>query len=221
MKNIKITIVVMFSIMIYLAGGFNTMGQEKNFRTPEEAIKKARADMTEILQSTKEFNFGVTADQLKKARQMPAVQFINVDFNKLLQAEEIRSFSELSAGNKSLVAPLAVNSKILTTVEVAKRDNQWYVVGFADKTLAESLNSLPTDVKEGMIKNVKIFEVPNLNTRVFVLNLRAEEICYTDYEGFSMKEGVPTTKLLEVLVNDAREFQAEFGDIIKEKRLVD
>lgn len=221
MKTTKYIATVGLIIVALVMGGNGASAQRQGFRTPEEAVKKAQSDLMEVLRSGKGFNLGVTAEQLANAAPASNIEHHELDFNKLLRAENVKSLRELTAGRQSFTTPLVSRGRVVTVVEIAQVAEGWNVVGIAGAGETEELNMLPEDLRKEGFKNVRIFEVPNLQAVVYTAENADGEMSFTNYgDKFSVKEGVRTEELVRVLNEDARRFQEEFGDQLKEGKLV-
>jgi len=208
-------------IVAMVLGGNGVSAQRQGFKTPEEAVKKAQADLMEVLRSDKGFNLGVTSEQLANAAPASRIEHHELDFNKLLQAESVNRLEQLSAGRQSFTTPLVSRGQVVTVVEIAQAAEGWNVTGLAGAAQSKDLNMLPEEIRKEGFRRVKIFEVPNLNVVVYTAENADGELSYTNYgDKFSIREGVRTEELVRVLNEDARRFQDEFGDQVKERKLV-
>lgn len=208
-------------IVALVLGGNGASAQRQGFKTPEEAVKKAQSDLMEVLRSGKGFNLGVTAEQLANAQAAANIEHHELNFEKLLRVESATNLEELSSGRQSFTTPLVSREKVVTVVEIAQAAEGWNVVGIAGTKQSEDLNMLPEDIRKEGFKRVKIFEVPNLNAVVYTANTPDGQMSYTDYgDKFSIREGVRTEVLVRALNEDARKWQDEFGDQVKEQKLV-
>ena len=216
-RFIHIAFVLGFSLL--LNGVMMTYGQNQ-FKTQKEAIQNAQQDLVKILESDIKIDIDVRAEQIKEAKPMEAVSFLQVDFDALIDTDSAFSFNQLSSEIVYYIAPLSAKSKVVTVVKVNQQDNSWKVSGMGDKMITDDLNNLPPETFDNGFKHLKIFEVPNIQAIVYVVDLRAEEVAYTDYGNFSIKEKEDPAILIEVLKNDAVFFHAKWGEQLKKGKLL-
>ena len=76
-------------------------------------------------------------------------------------------------------------------------------------------------VGDSVPQQVSLYEVTNLQTRVFGVKRGNVEMLFTDYAGrFSLREGVSAAVLIPALKAGAIEFQQQYGDSLKSGRLL-
>jgi len=214
------TITFIFTIVLSLSLTFNAtmISGQNQFKTQEEAIQKAQDNFAKLLESGIG-DFGVSAENVRYAKAMSAMNYTQADFESLLQTEGLESFSMLRSTIINYVVPLALNSRIIAVVQISKSEGGWSIAGLGNAEIRDALNSLPVDVKGENLQNVIIFDIPNILSTVYVLELRAEEICFTNQGQFSLKEGAKSQEVLKFLQMEARKFQEKYGDLLKEQNL--
>jgi hypothetical protein len=219
-------------LALTLLVSFGLFAQENTgmFKSPEEAANKGKQDLMEVLKSGRDINLGVTADELGQAEPGKVVMRKMLDFDRLLNASRAGSLDEIIApmGSYASVVPLMVNNKAVTVVEVMEMEGGWKLAGHGNgrwlevgglggSVLAKELTMVMQASKQS---EIIIYEVPNLRTLVYEVKEGGREVYYTNYKGKSLRQPVSKAELFEMLQADAKAFQAEFGDKVKEQQLV-
>lgn len=216
-KTISIAVVLGFSFL--LTSTMTTFGQNQ-FQTKEEAVQKAQQDLIQILESGLKIDMDVTVEQVREAKPMMSIAFNQVNFEALINSENAESFNQLKTELVSYIVPLANKEKIVTLIQVYQVDKMWKVSGIGDNLIKEDLNKLPSEAFNEGFSNLKIYEVPNIQANIYVLDLRAEEVAFSNYGNYNIREGVKPASVIEVLKGDAIQFQKQWGDLLKEGKLV-
>jgi hypothetical protein len=188
------------------------------FTTPEEAIKKAKADLMAVVQSNPGVAPGVSVKTLESAEAAPPVKQVVLDFDKLLASDSTSAFDALAKSEKSIVYPMISGGKVLTIVELYKSEKGWSVTSLGSKSTAQDLDIIKT--VNGTDAAITIYEVPNLQLKVYGVRKNGTEQFFINYDKFSLRQGVSAAQLLPVLKAAAAEFNRNFGDSIKKQRLV-
>lgn len=200
--------------------GAEDQDQPQHFDTPQEAVEKARRDFLEVLRIRTEFNLGVDAATLERATAASPVRRVDVDFDRLLQAEPTDSLGALVQAERNTVVPLVADGQVATIVEIVQEERGWRVVGLAGDDIATELTAVRTAAPEAAERDATLYEVPNLQTRVYGVQTEEGELLFTDYGDFSIREPVTAEELLPVLRAGAVEFQRRFGDTLREQQLL-
>ncbi len=217
MKNIVKQTALLLS-MLFISSGI--MAQENTqFKSAEEAANKGKQDLLEVLKSGRDLNLGVTADQLERSKPGKLVMRKMLSFEKLLDLSNAQSLDEIIAPMVSgaSIVPFMLDGKVVTVIQVAEADGSWKLVGLAGEVLSKELTMV---MQSSGSSEVIIYEVPNLRTQVYAVKKDGREVYYTNYQGNSLRQPIAQAKLFDMLQTDAKSFQAEFGDKIKEQRLV-
>ena len=199
--------------------------QTQTFPDIEQAVSKAKADLVALLREQKDLNLGVDVAAVEGSQPGNPVRRVELDFDKLLQAEAASDLDALVTSERDTVVPLVAGTTVVTIVEVAGEGQQWRIVGLGGKDIADDLNEVRTAAAgvEGSSAeaNVTLYEVPNLQARVYGVKAGEAQQLFTNYGGrFSTRQAVDAATLIPVLRADAIEFQKTYGDVVKEKRLV-
>jgi hypothetical protein len=194
--------------------------QVKYYATSQEAVKKAKEDLLAVIRSNKDFAPGVEAATLEKTEGGNEVRHVELSFDKLLIADSTGDLDKLIGSEMNTVIPLISNNNVATIVELNKSDKGWKIASLAGKEIADDLNTIRSAVGDSG-QSITIYNVPNLQTKVYGVKKGGAELFYTNYGGqFSMRQGVKISDLLPALKNAAQRFQKEFGDKIKQQKLV-
>jgi len=191
---------------------------QNQFKTQDEAIAKAQENFIVLIEGSK-WDFGVSAADIKNARAMRSLSYKQVEFNSLLDAANAKSFQDLKSNMINYVVPFELRGAIIAVVQISKNEEGWQIIGTGNPALRNALNKLPGELIKNGFENLTIYDVPNIIATVYILELRADEICFTDYTGFSLEKGTEPQRLLEHFNKDARMFQEKYGDELKEQKL--
>lgn len=192
-------------------------GEMKTFASPEEAAAKAKNDLIELLDTQKDLNLQVDVGRLKDAELAGLIQYVEVDFTKLLNTDSVRSLSEI-ATEKSMIAPFVLENSVVGTAEVGKVDDGWKVIGLNNPAVTNDLNTA------GIMSNrdavVTLYEIPNIQLFIYGLREGASEKYFLNFEDFNMRDSTAVTVFYPVVRGSARRFQEEFGERLKKEKLV-
>ncbi len=195
--------------------------QPQHFGTQDEAVRKAKADFLEVLRSGADLDLGVDAATLERAQPGPSVRRVDLDFARLLTADTAAGLAALVASERDIVVPFLVDGDVVTIAEVVQGDEGWRVVGLAGRDIASDLRVVLRTSPDTAAGQITLYEVPNLQARVYGVTREGREVLYTDYQGrFSIRQGVDAATLLPVLRVDAIEFQRVYGDSLRAGRLL-
>jgi hypothetical protein len=195
--------------------------QPQRFPTLEDAVRKARQDLASILGSNKELRLGVDSTTLARSQAGAPLRRVELDFGKLLAVDSATTFDALVKSELTIIVPLVTAEGVATIVEVSRDDQGWKVIGLAGKDLADDLTIVRRSAGDSAPYGITLYEVPNLQAKVYGVKRNGSEVLFTRYRNrFSLDNGVTATVLIPVLKADALEFQQQYGDTLKQKRLV-
>lgn len=235
MKKKSIIICIGLGILLFASAACNHKGsgsgQMKNdttpatFATASAAATQAQNDMLEILRSDKDVNLGIS-DTAALANAIPGkpIQRFSIDFNKLLSADSTATLTSLQQEELNTVIPLVNEKQLVTVVELRKAGEQWKIASLAGKALSDDLNIVMTALgydSTAAGTQITLYEVPNLNAKLFRVSMQDRDMIFTDYNHNSLREGIPASSIIPVLKAHAISFQSEFGDQVKKQKLAE
>jgi len=192
--------------------------ERTSFSTPEEAASKAKSDLLAVLRSGKSINLGVDQAAIEKSQPAPSIKHYQITFDQLLAAGSSNTFRGLMQNELTTVVPFVADNKVVTIAELAKDDKGWRVASLANKSVTNDLNLLGGALGESQ-GEIIMCDLPNSSIKVYGVKKNDAEMFYTDYPGFSLREGVSAERFLAVLKGDAAEFQRKFSDALKNQKL--
>lgn len=210
MKNIKSIIAVFLAVI-----STGLMAQTTANNGIREAAAKGKSDLLKLLSENKEFNFGVSAREVEVAQISNPIESFSTEFNSLLN-DTSGNIATISKSENVYIVPLTTENKTVTTISVASSSKGTKVVELVNQQYTSELNDLPVEIKRANFKGLKDINVPNIDATLYVFN----DKCYTSYNGRSVREGSNILEVTRQLQNDARIFQAKFGEELKKGKLV-
>lgn len=235
MKTLSIFICTGLVSLLFAAASCNHRngenGNMKNDTTPttfptaEQAALQAQEDLLHILRSDTALNLGIS-DTAALAKAVPGnpVQHFTIDFNKLLAADSMTTLASLQQEELNTIIPLGDRQNLVTVVEVNRANDQWKVASLSGKSMADDLRTVMTVIRNdtSLAGNpVILYEVPNLNAKLFYVNDGQRSIVFTNYNHYSLREGISAASLIPVLKASAVRFQKEFGEQLKKQKLAE
>ena len=194
--------------------------QPQYFATSQEVVAKARHDLLEVLRVRRDLNLGVDSATLSRSQPAPPIRRVDLSFERLLGAAPSDSFGALVQADRTTVVPLVAGNRVVTIVEVVHEPRGWRVSGLAGRDIADDLTTVRRASGDSATVTT-LYEVPNLQARVYGVGTGPAERLYTSYGGrFNLRQGLTSEVLIPALRADAIEFQRRFGDSLKTHRLV-
>lgn len=190
------------------------------FKTQSEAVIRGKNDLVNILRSSPSIQIAVNAELLEKSQPGISLKHLEVDFDQLLKQDQINNFYQLKNSEKSTINTLIVENNVLTIIQTANSDKGWRVTGLADATLTNDLNEVLASLATAKPVEITLFEIENLQASIYAIKTTEGETYHTNYNGFSLKEGVSIEQLYPLLHNDALTLERTYGDELKTKGLV-
>ncbi len=190
---------------------------QKQFKSAAEAANAAKEDMLSLMDKV---NFGVNRDELKAANPgMPASrQMINWDM--LLKADSGMTMSRIADQESSTVVPLVNGVHVVAAIQLKSNGSEYSIAALGDKQISSELDIVRKADSMGMKREIRIYEVPNLNATVYELSNNNIVTYYTSYNNNSLRNGLSSAALFKIIRSDAIEFQRRFGDELKKGKLV-
>jgi len=196
----------------------NGEGEMKTFASPEEAAAKAKSDLIELLETQKDLNLQVDIGRLRNAELAGLIQYVEIDFTKLVNTDSVRSLSEITGSEKSMIVPFVLENSVVGTAEVGREGDSWEVIGLNNPAVTNDLNT--AGIMRDKNAKVTLYEVPNLQVWIYSVQDDTVESYYLNYQNFSQNNVSNLVEFYPVLREDARRFQEEFGDRLKKEKLV-
>lgn len=211
LKSIALVVALIFSAV--------AIGQDNNQKSMQEAAEKGKQDLLEILRSGRDLNLGVNAEELEGARSGKAVEHKILTFNDV---QKINSMNNLEAAvdkNASIkmIVPFTNGNDVATVVVVAQGAEGYEVAGLGGASLAKDLSTV---MKASGSNDITVYEVPNLAATIYAVNDGGQEMYYTSFQGNSLRRAVPASALFPALQSAAQKFQQQYGNKVKDQRLV-
>jgi len=217
--GICLLFVMLFVFSCATQKGEEEMTRKRTFATPEEAAREAQKNLLEILESTKDLNLGIDPGKLKNAKLADLIQYLILDFDKILSTESVESLSQIVASKKSFVAPFVLDNEVVGVAQVAQYADGWKVSELANSAIQSDLNeSVAMQRSDG---GVTLYEVPNLQLMIYGVRMRDKEMYLLDFEQGSIKKAVPVEAFYGPMRDKAIQFQKEYGELLKKEKLVD
>lgn len=193
-------------------------GTTPRFETSEAAVAQGRRDLLEVLRVSPDLELGMDPAQVERATSAPPLTVVEIDFRKLLQADGITDLQQLAVGERGTATPLVADEQVIALIETSRDAGGWRVAAIGNQPLKEDLNavrSLGFGAGE-----IRYFEVPNLEARIFAVQVEGQTRYLTRHRGFSLRQPVDLETLLPRLRADAAEFERLYGDKLKGQKLV-
>lgn len=179
----------------------------------KRAAEKGKSDLMKILEQTKgQFDFGISAELIAESEPGEAIPYKEVNFERLLKYNE-RQTDDLFSKDIKMVVPLITGQEVVATVTALPNGTASELINHRYR---HELNKLPREARGDHFSGVSIVYVPNLTAIVYL----AGDMAYTSYNNREVSQGVPTNELMKELKVEAAKFQREFGDKLKEGRLL-
>ena len=190
-----------------------------HFSAPQEAANKAKNDLLAVLRSRKEIALGLDEQTIEKSQPATPVKQYQITFEDLASAD---SFIALRRNQQALVVPLVADGTVATVVGVAQEEAGWKIAFLADKSLSRELDVVRKAV--GLQTEIVMYDLPHSGEKVYAAMQPATggggAVLYTNYTGFNLREPAPAQRLLQVLKQDAAEFQRKYAEDLKRQRVV-
>lgn len=190
-----------------------------HFSAPQEAANKAKNDLLAVLRSRKEIALGLDEQTIEKSQPATPVKQYQLTFEDLASAD---SFIALRRNQQALVVPLVADGTVATVVGVAQEEAGWKIAFLADKSLSRELDVVRKAV--GLQTEIVMYDLPHSGEKVYAAMQPATggggAVLYTNYTGFNLREPAPAQRLLQVLKQDAAEFQRKYAEDLKRQRVV-
>ena len=197
----------------------STIGAQDNMKSINDAANKGKQDLLEVLKSGRDLNLGVSADELEGAKPGTPVAHKVLRFDALMKLDSNSRLSDLVDKEASMttIVPFMNGDKVVTVVEVAEMKGEYRVAGLAGMSTSQDLSMV---MKASGSKNITVYEVPNLQAVIYVVNQQGTEMYYTNFQGNSLRRPMAAALLLPAVQAAAERFQKEYGAKLQKEQLV-
>ena len=179
----------------------------------DSVVKKGKSDLVQILKQSKgQFNFGISVEDVEQSKPGEGIPYREIDFDKLLNYNEQEAVQRMSKEVK-VVIPLLKDSRVIATITATPNGK---VSELINHRYRHELNKLPREVTGRNFEKVNIIYIPNLTAIVYTAGDRA----YTSHNNRDISDGISTQELMKELKSEAIKFQREYGEKLKEGRLL-
>ncbi|MCP4609471.1 MAG: hypothetical protein GY845_12225 [Planctomycetes bacterium] len=195
------------------------LSRDKTFRTPEQAVAKAKSDLIQILETKKDLNLGINLSKLREAQQATPIRHVELDFRKILRADSVASLTDVASADKGMIVPFVLDNEVVGIAKIGKVSGGWNVIGLANKIITNDLNQTGLVRRRGA--PITLYEVPNLKLMIYAVKGERGEDYRLNLERFTLKESVAISELYPTIRKRAIQFNKQFGDQLKRTKLVD
>lgn len=228
MKNIINLFALLFlSIMLSSCGDkksntqMNNANQPQEFPTPEEAVKKGKSDMLNVLKNNKEINLNIDPAKLESSQPGKLIKHIEIDFAKLIQTDSVTSLSELSRSEMNTLGPLVTGNEIIGMVEINKVAKGWQVAGLGNRNITSDINVVSSSVNQNPgVMDITVYEVPNLQVFIYSVRDTSGERYFLNDDNNNLREGVSIQNFYPGLKDQAVVFERNYGELIRKQKLL-
>jgi hypothetical protein len=198
----------------------NTSSSNEVFASQEEAVLKAKSDLIQVIRSAPEVHLNLNAEQLDKAQPAKVIRQVEIDFDRLLQADDSsKNLMQLVKGEKNNIVPLQDGNTVVTVILTHKLANGWGISGLASAQLSSEINAVYNSIG-GSNAEITVYEIPNLHLSVYGVKRNGQEEYMVDFNQFTLREPQPISRLLPELKRAALEFEKNYGSEVKANKLV-
>lgn len=227
-KNISsflILILLLISVNSCSEKNSNTKMDNENtkqvFTTPEEAALKGKNDILLLLKNNKDINLNIDPSKFENSMPGNLIKQNEIDFNKILNTDSVKSLSEITGEEKYTIAPFVSDNIITGVVEINKDSEGWKVSGLGNRSSAADINEISKTLGIDAGKmNITAYEVPNIQISIYEVSDTSGTLYYMNEKGNINKEEISIQNLYSVLKEKAVIFQREFGELVKGKKLL-
>jgi hypothetical protein len=198
-------------------GGTPAPSQANTMKTPDEAARKVLESLPQLVTEANYKSMGFASlDEVRSAQLGVSVPRRTVSYQQLLNYQPGAPLRSLFASEEQMVYAIQAAQQVRTTAIVSRRGDSWQISSVGDGYLANLFSTAGT--------NFEIISIPGLNLE-FAGVREGEEftlIPAQDYPQLQFTRGtrIPSAKALPLIVAHAREFDKQYGEEIRRRRLV-
>ncbi|HET9963161.1 MAG TPA: hypothetical protein VFQ34_12545 [Nitrospiraceae bacterium] len=189
-------------------------------KTADEAAQKALAALPQLAQTNTYRGMGFASiEEARSAQLGAAIPRKIVSYVELLKYQPGVPLSRLFTGDEEMVYPFQIGSTTKSTTAVSKKEGAWHIASVGDAYLARVMSAAPEQPQR-----LHIISVPGLSLD-FAGTPHGEDwelFPAQDYPELDVTRGRPirAEELLPRLSNYAKNFEKQYGDQIRKRRLV-
>lgn len=199
----------------------NTNQQQTTvFSTSTEAVEKGKKDLAEILKLNPKNDLNIDPAMLERATQEESINTFDIDLENFIKSDSLSSLTSVVDKEKGKITPLYSDGKLITTIHTRQDEGVWSVASIKDVLVESELSQLRSANSSIAGSQISLFEFPNIDAHVYVVNIDGSEAYYTNYQGNSLSEAIDFNTLRDMLRKDAMEFQRVNADLLKQGKLV-
>jgi hypothetical protein len=229
MKNKVIYISLFLFVTLILSSCKQDTGSDKMtknnkqtvFNNLDEASKKAKSDLLEVLKQDKEIKLNIDPKQLEQSNPEGSVKHYMVDINKFVAKDSIRNLKDVSTDEGVSIVPFVYNKKVIASASINKVKDGWTVGGLFNNKITSDVNKVKQIQYQIPKSEINYYEVPNIDAHIYQVVSDTSAQYFTDYKSiFSIEKGARLAEIVNVMRKDAIDFQRKYEKELKENKLV-
>lgn len=143
-------------------------------------------------------------------------------FDMLLEYQPEAGLEKFVAGPARAVVPVEVNGEVRSWINFVEEDGQWKLTGFGESMTAMSVDQATGIARE---QEARLVHVPAFNIHLVKFTdddgVKLIPVGPTQFAEMKPNEVLPADEVLARLAEQARKIEAEYGDEIRARRVVD
>jgi hypothetical protein len=221
---VRLVALSLFASVIVTFAGCNISSQSSaaanSMKTADEAARKVMMSLSQLVTEANYKGLGFKSlEEVKTAQLGTGVKRRVVSYQQLLKYQPGIPFSQLFTNEEQVIYPIQVAETVRTTVSVSKRGDSWQISTLGDPQLA---SVLPGSGQSQAA--LQIISIPGLNLE-FAGTQQGDDwilIPVQDFPQLKFTKGraVGTKVALPTLSNYAKEFDRQYGEQLRNRKLV-
>jgi len=193
---------------------------------PREVFDLAEASLEQALELAGEPLFqralGVSReDDISDAALQTPIRIRTIGYDALLDHEAEMNIEAFDEGPSRVVVPIAVGEETRSWIDVVETTDGWSVVGFGDRMRARQTMAM---VRKHPASRPQMIFAPAFQLYALQVTEGDQELVVpigpSTVPGLIPDTPIPADQFLTTLMDYARELDAEYGEEIRNKRLV-
>lgn len=190
-------------------------GQKNEYNSAKDAAMAAKEDMVKAMEQV---DFGVDRNKLSDAVPGEPITTYMIKWDELLNASQGSTPAKLSVAESIVIVPLQNGEEVVTVISLDNRKGSYKIAGIGDQQIAYELDAIRRVDNQSTESTIRIYKVPNLNAIIYEVD--KTQTYYTSYSNNPIRKGMKADDIIPVLKVEAQEFQKNYGDQLKEGKLV-